>query len=250
MTGSLHDDPPATPSGVLLRRPRILAAIIAAALSLAVLAALDGGSVLLTWDEPIQRWVEGHRTGTFDTVFRSFSRLGSTVVVFATLGVLLLLLARRCPVLALVLALAVLARPLIEFGLKELVDRPRPELDPLVPGVGPSHPSGHVLAAMVLWGLLPPIVATLTNSRTSWWISVWTSSILVVGIAASRVYLGVHWFSDVIAGVLVGILFLLVIEWALKHLHRNRGCSLTPPDKRRGESQPAASDTSTGAPSR
>ena len=50
-------------------------------LALAVAAAMAGSQVLLTWDEPIARWVEARRTALLDDVFRTFSRLGSTIPV-------------------------------------------------------------------------------------------------------------------------------------------------------------------------
>ncbi len=202
----------------------VVALLIAASLGLAILAAVDGGSVLLTWDEPIQRWVEAHRNATLDVVFRGFSRIGSNIVVFAVAAVLFVFLIRRCRPLAFALAVAVLARPVFELVIKELVDRPRPELDPLINGVGPSHPSGHVLAAVALWGLIPPIVAVLTDDRRWWWLSVGTAGVLIVGIALSRVYLGVHWFSDILQGVLLGALYLVAVEAVFERDHRRRDC--------------------------
>lgn len=224
---SLHTDPPLTPTGVLLGHRGWLAALIVTSVTLAVLAAIDGGSMLAWIDEPIQRWTEAHRSEVADVIFRSFSRLGSTVVIFGVLAVLLVLLARRCPILAIVLAVAVLTRPVGEFLVKALIDRPRPDLDPLINGTGPSHPSGHVLAAMLLWGLLPPIAATFTNSRRWWWASVVVGAVLVVGIGASRVYLGVHWATDVIQGILVGALYLIAVDVIYTRTHRDKGCRTT-----------------------
>ncbi|WP_395156022.1 hypothetical protein [Ilumatobacter sp.] len=50
--------------------------------------AFDHGSILLTWDEPMQRWIESRRTDSLETLCRRFSRMGSNVVVFAAFGVL------------------------------------------------------------------------------------------------------------------------------------------------------------------
>jgi undecaprenyl-diphosphatase len=245
----LHERPPATPTGFVLGHPVIILSIVALPAALAVLAAMNDGSVLLTWDEPIQRWVEAHRSGTLDPVFRGFSRLGSNVVVFGVLGALLVLLARRCPTLALALAAAVLARPLFEFVVKAAVDRPRPDLEPLIPGMGASHPSGHVLAAMTLWGLLPPIVATLTHRRFWWWVSAGAGAVLIVGIAASRVYLGVHWFSDVVGGILLGVLYIVAVETLFVWHHRHRSCGLTHGDRASAPGREAPRSSSEPQPS-
>lgn len=227
MHGSLHHDPPHTPHSVLAERG--LGWVVAGlALTVAVLAAVEGGSVLLHWDRPIQEWVEGNRTAWLETMFRGFSRMGSNVVVFAVFAVVVALTARRCRSLAAALAVAVLARPGFEYLVKELVDRDRPDLARLIDGTGPSHPSGHVLAAVTLWGLLPPLVALVTDRRWLWWLASATAAILITGIAASRIYLGVHWFSDIVQGLLLGWLYLALIEQLFAHHHRTGRCAFLP----------------------
>jgi undecaprenyl-diphosphatase len=221
----LHDEPPVTPAGLLLRAPATVPIILGAFLLLALLAAIAHGAILLTWDEPIQRWIEAHRTDALDTFFLYMSRFGGTQVVVAGLAILLVLVWRTCRPLLLLLLVATLARPLIEWSLKALVDRDRPDMDRLVDGTGPSFPSGHPMAAMALWGLVPPVVALLTDRRVWWWIATVISGTLIIIIAASRVYLGVHWFTDVVAALLFGSLFLLVVEWLFHIGHRRYPCA-------------------------
>jgi undecaprenyl-diphosphatase len=224
VSDSLHLDPPTSPRSLLLSHPALVWVVAGISLLLAIAAAVDGGSLLLVWDEPIQRWVESRRTDDLETVFRSFSRMGSNIVVFASFAVILAVVARRCRVLALALAVAVLTRPLFEFVIKDVIARDRPDILRLVEGTGFSHPSGHVLAAVTLWGLLPAVVGLLTDRRWIWWIASVTAAVLIVGISASRVYLGVHWFSDIVQGLLLGWLFLTLVEMRYVHVHRVRGC--------------------------
>jgi undecaprenyl-diphosphatase len=224
--GHVHTAPPFTPSSVLLRRRRLLITLGVVLVALATAAAFRNGQALLTWDEPIQREVEENRTAALSDVFLMLSRLGSTVVVIAlgTLGTVLTW--RRCRAVATVLLIATFTRPVIEFIVKGLVGRDRPDLDRLVAGTGPSFPSGHVMAAIALWGLLPVVVSLYTRRRAIWWASVGVSASLIAGIAASRVYLGVHWFSDVAAGLVVGTFFLLGADTVLVHAHRRYPCRL------------------------
>jgi undecaprenyl-diphosphatase len=197
--------------------------------SMAVAGLVSGGALLLVWDEPIQRAVEASRTSLFDGVFRRVSFLGSTVAVL-TLGTVLAVIAwRRCRAVGVAVLLAMLSRPLLEFTLKAIVGRDRPDLERMVDGTGPSFPSGHVMAAVALWGLLPLVVSLYTNNRRVWWATALGSAALIVAIGASRTYLGVHWFSDVVGGLIVGAFFLLGTEWVLARQHRRdpcvRGCA-------------------------
>jgi membrane-associated phospholipid phosphatase len=88
------------------------------------------------------------------------------------------------------------------------------------------------MAAIALWGLLPVVVSLYTRNRAVWWGSVCTSVLLIVSISASRVYLGVHWFSDVTAGLIVGSFFLLGVDVLLGRQHTRHPCRLMePPDE-------------------
>jgi undecaprenyl-diphosphatase len=236
--GHVHTAPPLSPSSLLLPRRRLLIALAALLVALATAAALRNGQALLTWDEPIQREVESNRTSALNDVFLTLSRLGSTVVVLG-LGTLATMLTwRRCRAVATALLIATFARPVIEFMVKGLVGRDRPDFDRLVGGNGPSFPSGHVMAAIALWGLLPLVVSLYTRRRAIWWASVGVSASLIAGISASRVYLGVHWFSDVTAGLVVGTFFLLGVDKVLVRAHRRYPCHLMAKASQGAESAP------------
>lgn len=220
----VHIDPPLTPASFLLPRRRLLLVLGLLFLSLALAAAIANGQVLLTWDEPIQRTVEANRTAALDDFFRTISRFGSTIPVLVLGSVLTLVTWRRCPAVAVAVLVAMLSRPLLEFTLKATVDRERPDFERMVAGNGPSFPSGHPMASVALWGLLPVIVGLYTKRRDIWWASVALAGVLIAGISASRVYLGVHWFSDVVGGLLVGAFFLIAVDTVFKRTHCRYPC--------------------------
>jgi undecaprenyl-diphosphatase len=224
----VHADLPATPSSALRSHPRLLLVVSLVFLALAVSASVAGSQLLLTWDEPIARWVEAHRTPWLDEVFLQFTRLGSTIPVLVVCSAVGLAVWRRCRAVGIAVIVATFSKPLFETFLKTAVDRERPDFERLVAGTGPSFPSGHVMAAMALWGMLPLIVSLYTRRRDVWWASVAVSATVVAAIAASRVYLGVHWFSDVVGGVVAGSLFLLGVQALYDRQHAAHGCGLCP----------------------
>jgi undecaprenyl-diphosphatase len=211
----LHEAPPMTMARVGARHRWILPAALTLFVVLAAGAMLDA----LPWDEPVTSFLVNARTPWLDELVLNISFLGSTKVVLPVAAVLALVAWRRCPRLAVAIVVIALARPLAEFGLKELVDRPRPVGDRMVAGNGPSFPSGHPLATAASWCLLPLVVALYTRRRWIWWsvsVAVWTLAVLV---AASRVWLGVHWASDVIAALALSVLGVALAERFIAATH-------------------------------
>ena len=221
----LHRHPPTTLRRVRHRHGWLLAAVAALFGILALGAMLHA----LRWDPAITDAAIDARTGTRDDVALAISRLGSTPIVLAVAALAAGVAWPRCRPLAVAIVVLALARPLVEFGLKELIDRDRPQGDRLVRGRGPSFPSGHPFATAASWGFLPLVVALYTRRRIVWWlvaVGAWT---LVVLVAASRVWLGVHWASDALAGVLLAVLGVAVAEEVIARFHGG-GCRTPQPE--------------------
>ncbi|HEX7132248.1 MAG TPA: phosphatase PAP2 family protein [Iamia sp.] len=215
----LHVHPPMTMARVHAAQRWLLPAAVIVFGALAI-GALGGW---LFWDAPITNALVDLRTTTLDGFFKRVSTLGSTRVVIVVSIVSAALAWRRCPRLAVAIVVIALARPLAEFALKELVGRDRPVGDRLVHGEGYSFPSGHPLAAAASWGTLPLVAALYVRRRWVWWsivVGVWA---LVVGVAASRVWLGVHWTSDVVAGLVLAVIGVAGAERFITATHG--GCS-------------------------
>ena len=107
----------------------------------------------------------------------------------------------------------------INLGLKELVGRARPELSLLASSPdNNAFPSGHAFHVLLLFGLLIFILGQTMETR---WLRVSTQGLLGVSIlacGASRVYLGIHWPSDVLGGYLLAGLVLVALLWVRKRL--------------------------------
>jgi undecaprenyl-diphosphatase len=92
---------------------------------------------------------------------------------------------------------------LIVNGIKDVLDRVRPEFNPLAETLGPSFPSGHSAGAAAFLG---GIALIMSRGRTPQQRAMifGAAAGLAAGVACSRVMLGVHWLSDTVAGVLFG----------------------------------------------
>jgi undecaprenyl-diphosphatase len=137
---------------------------------------------------------------------RAATTIGSPTMVdvVATLAGLVLLALRRWRAVVLVVV-ARLGELACESGLKALIARPRPVLDgPVAHASGYSFPSGHAAGAAALYGSLVLLASPLLRrwARVLLWA---TGALLVAAVAASRVLLGVHYPSDVTAGVALGL---------------------------------------------
>jgi undecaprenyl-diphosphatase len=209
---------PITFRAVRQRWPLLLPLAMLLPLVLGALAMVGGGR-LLFWDAPLTAAVVDHRGTWIDNVALAISRLGAWPVVFPLGAALALAAARRSSRLAWIIVVVVAARPAFEWLLKEIVERPRPDGARLVRGTGFSFPSGHPLAAIATWAFVPAVVALYTHRRWLWWASVGLAGTVVALVAWSRVWLGVHWTSDVVASLALGYLALNAVEaW----LHRRR----------------------------
>jgi membrane-associated phospholipid phosphatase len=169
----------------------------------AVTAGVLGG--LTAIDRPWHDWLVAHRTPALTAALKIVTHAGSTVVLAAVaLGVCGWLFAhgrRRAAALVFVVtAGALLLGPLT----KPLVDRARPPVaDQLVTVTSSAYPSGHALASAAVLGVFA-VVAGWRTAR----LVVAAAVLLVAAVGVSRVYLGVHWPSDVLGGWLAGALWL------------------------------------------
>ncbi|MGP4075460.1 phosphatase PAP2 family protein [Halobacillus sp. K22] len=101
-------------------------------------------------------------------------------------------------------------------GLKLIFERQRPDVLAEYDGTGFSFPSGHSTGAMVFYGFLIYLIG-ISRLRKGWkWLFNSLLATLILGVGLSRVYLGVHYFTDIIAGFLFGLAWLMICIAALE----------------------------------
>ena len=98
----------------------------------------------------------------------------------------------------------------LNFIIKNIVARPRPSVTHLVDENGYSFPSGHSMASMAFYGLLIYLIYNYVDNKVLKWVYIILFSCLIGAIGLSRVYLGVHYFTDVLAGFMLSFSLLVV----------------------------------------
>ena len=166
---------------------------------------------LIPFDSSIQTAIRGDLPAILTTIFRGITRLIDLPIVisWAILLTVIFYLKKWKSESLLVAGNLSLAGILI-VSLKHLYQRPRPEILHLVEEEGFSFPSGHSLAVTLLIGSLIIIVGQRVKDRTVKLILQILLGIYLVSVIISRVYLGVHYPSDVLASLCLGLGILFI----------------------------------------
>lgn len=161
-------------------------------------------------------WLEG--------AVRDVTALGSTsVLVLITSAVIIYLLLIRRPTTALLMFVAVAGGQVLSSLLKFEVDRPRPDLvSHLVNETSLSFPSGHAMLSAVTYLTLGSLAARFLPDRTTKVFVLALAVLITVLVGTSRVYLGVHWPSDVLAGWCAGFAWAMLCWLAARLLQRRK----------------------------
>jgi undecaprenyl-diphosphatase len=184
--------------------------------ALVVLFGLLAGEVALSGAGPLDRevtlWSRSLSLPGGAAAARAITLLGDSrfvyPVTFLVAGVLAL---RGRRVSAILFSASVVGGGLLEVTLKLAYHRPRPDLvEPLVRVDSFSFPSGHATLATVFFGGLAAVVFHVTPRRGARVAAVAVAALAAGSVALSRVYLGVHWATDVTAGALIGLFWVVV----------------------------------------
>ena len=160
-------------------------------------------------DAPVLRFLTEHRSSEVTVFMRAVTFFGGSIValVIMTVAVLVAYLRTRklrLPAfLAFSLAGALGLAPLIKL----VVQRARPDMSPAVEVGGYAFPSGHATTSMIVCGALAyGLTRKLSWGKNVW---IWASALVATSlIGFSRLYLGVHWATDVVGGWVLGLLWL------------------------------------------
>jgi undecaprenyl-diphosphatase len=186
-------------------------------------AAIAMANPLAGADNQLASWFHAHLSQTFVTVLRSFSEIGSSEWIGIVLSCLVLffIFKRWWPSLV-TLIVVVPGGMLLNEWLKVLVHRHRPFVDgPFVDWSGYSFASGHTIGATLLYGQLALFIVPAIKNRRWRVLTVATATLFVLLVGFSRIALGAHYLTDVLAGIFFGIVWLMFCLLAAKPMRRS-----------------------------
>lgn len=175
-------------------------------------------------DRDTYGWMHSHRDSGLTTLFTFFTILGTPVGLGILVGLIsVLLVARKHPRWALYLIFTALGGALIDIQLKVYYARARPLLSEALRNAhGYSFPSGHAMGSLVVFGALSYVALRALPTWRAKSAALALALTFIVAICFSRIYLGVHWISDIAAGLAAGTVWLAVTTGAYETFRRIR----------------------------
>jgi membrane-associated phospholipid phosphatase len=204
-----------------LREARAIVFLAGLFVGFLLLSFLARSPALLHVDRQFTRELQEYRPGWLVQIASGLTFLGNatTLVSLALFAIGACVWSAR-PWAAVLCALSLAGVPL-NWWIKPWIGRPRPEegmIHVLLPAVGLSFPSGHAMASVMFYGFLALLAWVHLSPRAPRLFWTVAFAAVALGVSISRIYLGAHWFSDVVGGWTAGLFFLFLLaelyKWA------------------------------------
>jgi undecaprenyl-diphosphatase len=184
-----------------------------AAVIFGLIAGTVHGGATQTVDERTLQWFAARRSPVLDEIMYDLTTLGDGVVlIMIVLVASVFLWSTRHHWSVYILIVGMVGGKILNTVLKAAFDRNRPSVvEWLYDVTSPSFPSGHAMGAFITYGTVAYLVGRLSPTRRLRHLTWIIATITILGIGISRMYLGVHYPSDVIAGFLAGLAWLAFV---------------------------------------
>jgi undecaprenyl-diphosphatase len=220
-----HVDNARTVFGIFLLSGAVVA--VAFTWAFAKLAEHVRGGGTQAFDDAVMRWIALHQNPKIQAVMLEVTALGTGTVVgmlVLVAGMFLWLNSHKHSALLLIAATVggILLNNLLKIGFS----RPRPQIFEWgTHAASSSFPSGHAMSSIVVYGTVAYLAARLQQRAATRVLTMLLAGVIIVAICGSRVYLGVHFPSDILAGLMIGLAWagfcMAVLEAAQLYAKRN-----------------------------
>ncbi|HEV7177304.1 MAG TPA: phosphatase PAP2 family protein [Solirubrobacteraceae bacterium] len=202
---------------VVLSFAAVLAATIGAGELLELAERPDGSTA---FDRSVTSWFVDHRASWLTTVARALSTIGSQKVLIPLVAVVAIVVVARRALEPAVLLVVIWAGAIELYALaKHVVGRPRPPMHLwLTSASSTAFPSGHATQSLSTFAALALVAAVVVSTPRRPALAV--AAVIAAGVGCSRVYLGVHWATDVLAGWLAAACWVALIA-VLAHTRKS-----------------------------
>lgn len=179
------------------------------------MALLVNKNSLVQFDRVIISFIQGLESSALTSIMKIFTFIGSTIFILVLTCVVLYLLYKvfnhRAELILFITA--IIGANILFLALKLFFRRARPDLHRLIEISGYSFPSGHATIAMTVYGMITFLFWRHIPTKLGRTLLIILSTIMILLIGISRIYLGVHYPSDVIAGYFTGVFWISSLIW-------------------------------------
>jgi undecaprenyl-diphosphatase len=170
-------------------------------------------NLLASTDSSIMLAVYASRTEQLTNIMKIITFLGGDFLIILSAGISLIPLFKKHWLQLIVFVTASVGGEILNTIIKDIIARPRPGISQLVSETGFSFPSSHSMGSTVVFLILVIGIWQYTKNQRLTLISLLVAIVLILLIGLSRIYLGVHFPSDVLGGYFAGICWLSTVLW-------------------------------------
>jgi undecaprenyl-diphosphatase len=180
-----------------------------------------------SFDDAVMRWMAAHQNETMQKAMLEVTALGTgTVVAMIVFIAGMFLWLNKHKHSAILLLVATFGGLVLNNFLKMGFNRPRPQIFQWATyAVSSSFPSGHAMSSVIVYGTVAYLAARLQQRLASRVLTLTFAAVIILLICASRMYLGVHYPSDIAAGLVIGLAWagfcMAILEAAQLYAKRN-----------------------------
>jgi undecaprenyl-diphosphatase len=159
------------------------------------------------FDDAVMQWIAAHQNKTVESAMLEITSLGTgTVVAMIVFVAAMFLWLNQHKHSAALLLIATFGGIVLDNLLKIGFNRPRPHIFEWgTYAMSSSFPTGHAMSSVIVYGTVAYLAARLQRNARSRWLTLSFAAFIIAWICASRMYLGVHYPSDIVAGLIIGL---------------------------------------------